>query len=396
MSDGLVSVIIPVYNRENTIKRAVDSVLCQTYPYLEVIVVDDDSTDNTVQILREYTDPRVRLICLKENGGANKARNVGIENSKGEYIAFQDSDDEWLPDKLEQQVRRMRDGGYLACYSAFNFCEGHDIYTIPSDFEDQKKYEDGLGKILAGYNVVDTPTLVIKRRVLLLLENEYFDEHLPRLQDYDFAIRISKVCRMAYINRPLVNAFSTEGSISKNSSNLYRAFGRIIRKHGSFLDIGQVMDILARAEAGIDRPHQMLEDLQALQKSAGLKDIECKDKIFAHISKKLHVQNELLYKQYQLAVDNLQDRKFAIYGAGTVGHEAYHALQKKGLHPASFLVTKCGKEKFIDDVPVLSVDEYSNKDDMVIISIDFEHQIELMNNLTSRSYKQFCIYCKKP
>lgn len=396
MSDGLVSVIIPVYNRENTIKRAVDSVLCQIYSNLELIVVDDGSTDNTVRVVREYTDPRVRLVCLNGNGGANKARNVGIENSKGEYIAFQDSDDEWLPDKLEQQISRMRNDGYLACYSAFNLCDGHDIYTVPGDFENQKKYEDGLGKILAGYNVVGMPTLVIKRKVLSLLENEYFDERLPRLQDYDFAIRISKVCRMAYINRPLVNAFSAEGSISKNSSNLYRAFGRIIQKHGSFLDIEKVMDILIRAEAGIDRPQQLLEDLQALQESTELEDAKCRDKMFMHISKKLYIQNALLYKQYQLAVDNLQDRKFAIYGAGTVGHEVYYALQKKGLHPASFLVTKCGKEKFIDDVPVLSVDEYSNKDDMVIISIDFEHQIELMNNLTSRNYKQFCVYCKKP
>ncbi len=111
MMQRLVSVVIPVYNRENTINRAIDSALSQTYSNVEVIVVDDGSTDKTVSIVKEYDDCRIKLICQKERGGANKARNVGIANSQGEYIAFQDSDDEWLPDKLRSQIEAMQSHG---------------------------------------------------------------------------------------------------------------------------------------------------------------------------------------------------------------------------------------------------------------------------------------------
>lgn len=394
MACELVSVVMPVYNREKTLKRAIDSVLSQTYTNLELIIVDDGSTDNSVKIVEEYDDQRIKLICEKLNGGANKARNIGIANASGEYIAFQDSDDEWVVDKLEIQINKMEDGRYLACFSAFNLCEGQYIYTIPSDFENQEKYESGLGEILAKYNVVDTPTLVIKKETLKLLGNEYFDEQMPRLQDYEFAIRLLKVCRLAYINRPLVNAFRTEGSITTNSSALYVSIGRIIQKHRKFLDLEQFMDAAIRAEVGIDKPLQLIEDLRTLQERTGLNDRECKDRMFMYLSQKLDIQNKILSEQYRLALDNLQDKKFAIYGAGIIGHEAYYTLQKRGLHPACFLVTKYGKDNVIDNIPILSVDDYSNREDMVIISVAAERQVELMDNLLARNYRQFCVYCK--
>lgn len=393
MTDALVSVIMPVYNRENTIRQAIDSVLCQTHYCLELIIVDDGSTDNTLKIVQAYTDGRVRLI-RQQHGGANKARNVGIAHAKGEYIAFQDSDDEWMADKLDVQLMRLQREGYQACYGAITFYDGHSVYTVPGDFEDQEKYEAGLGKVLAEYNVVGTPALMIKREVLELLGDEYFDERMPRLQDYEFAIRLLKVCRLAYINRPLVNAFRTEGSITTNSSALYVSIGRIIQKHREFLDLEQFMDAAIRAEVGIDKPLQLIEDLRTLQERTGLNDRECKDRMFMYLSQKLDIQNKILSEQYRLAVDNLQDKKFAIYGAGMIGHEAYYTLQKRGLHPACFLVTKYGKDKVIDNIPILSVDDYSNREDMVIISVAAERQVELMDNLIARNYRQFCVYCK--
>lgn len=393
MTGALVSVIMPVYNRENTIRQAIDSVLCQTYSSLELIIVDDGSTDNTLEIVQAYTDRRVRLI-RQAHGGANKARNMGIAHARGEYIAFQDSDDEWLADKLDTQIMRLELQGCLACYSAVTFYEEYSIYTVPGDYQNQDKYEAGLGKILAEYNVVATPTLIIKREVLALLGDEYFDEQLPRLQDYEFAIRLINVCRVAYVNRSLVNAFRTKGSITTNTDALYTSIGRIIQKHRSFLSTEQVIDTIIRAEAGLDKPRQLIANLQMLQEKAGLKDDECKDRMFIYLSRKLDTLNQLLSRQYRLAVDNLQDKKFSIYGAGMVGHEVYYSLKKKGLSPACFLVTKCEGEKFIDDIPVLSIDECTNREDMVIISIASEHQVELMDNLIARNYRQFCVYCK--
>lgn len=396
MVDALVSVIIPVYNRENTIKRAIDSVLCQTYTNLELIIVDDGSTDNTVKVVKEYTDQRIKLICQRKNGGANKARNIGIASAKGEYIAFQDSDDEWIADKLVTQIRAMAKGDYLACYSAYNLHERYFIHTIPDDFENQIKYETALGKILTKYNVIGTPTLVVKREALMLLENEYFDEQMIRLQDYEFAIRLHKICRIAYVNRPLVNAFRTADSITTNSSVLYASAGRIIKKHKDFLDMERFIEAVIGAEAGVKEPQKLVDDLNTLQISAGLIDKECKDRMFMRICRKYNIQNNLLFRQYQLAVERLQDRKFSIYGAGKIGKEVYYGLKRRGLRPFCFLVTKCDEEqRFIDDIPIFSIDDYQNKEDMVIISITADHQAELMENLITRNYQQFCVYHKE-
>lgn len=97
----MISVIIPVYNRENTIRRSVLSVLNQSVSNIEVLVVDDCSNDNTINILKKLKDSRLKIIELEKNRGANFARNIGIDLAIGDYISFQDSDDFWLPTKLE-------------------------------------------------------------------------------------------------------------------------------------------------------------------------------------------------------------------------------------------------------------------------------------------------------
>ena len=101
-----VSIIIPTYNRAHLIDRSIQSVLNQTYQDFELIVVDDGSTDNTEDIIRQFQekDKRIKYIKHDKNKGGSAARNTGIKNSRGEYIAFQDSDDEWFPEKLEKQI----------------------------------------------------------------------------------------------------------------------------------------------------------------------------------------------------------------------------------------------------------------------------------------------------
>ena len=101
----LVSVVIPIYNREKTIIRAINSVLSQTYTNVEVIVVDDCSEDNSVRVVKQLESFKIRIIELSENHGAAYARNVGIKASNGYYIAFLDSDDEWFGDKNAQRYK---------------------------------------------------------------------------------------------------------------------------------------------------------------------------------------------------------------------------------------------------------------------------------------------------
>src|SRR5690554_6000603 len=111
-STPLVSVITPSYNSLSFIKETINSVRIQSYSNWEMIIVDDNSKDNSAHVIKEYTknDQRIKIISLTQNGGAARARNIAIKESKGDYIAFLDSDDLWLPSKLEEQVAFMQKG----------------------------------------------------------------------------------------------------------------------------------------------------------------------------------------------------------------------------------------------------------------------------------------------
>lgn len=119
--EDLVSIITPCHNSSDFISQAIDSVLAQTYGNWEMIIVDDCSTDNTVEIVEEYLkkDSRIRLIRLGKNRSPAVARNRGIEEARGRYIAFLDSDDIWLPEKLEKQIAFMRENDVNLCYASY-------------------------------------------------------------------------------------------------------------------------------------------------------------------------------------------------------------------------------------------------------------------------------------
>ena len=121
-----VSIIIPTYNREQLLGRAIKSVLAQTYQDFELIIVDDGSTDNTERLVKSFNSEKTRYIRHRKNKGPAAARNTGIRSAKGDYIAFQDSDDEWMPEKLEKQMRAFTTAPpevgvvYTSYYSTIN------------------------------------------------------------------------------------------------------------------------------------------------------------------------------------------------------------------------------------------------------------------------------------
>lgn len=219
----MVSVIIPSYNREKTIERAVMSVLNQTYKDLELIVVDDCSKDNTVEVLKSIKDDRFKIIELEKNSGACVARNVGIENAQGDYIAFQDSDDEWLLDKLEKQMAIFEKVKVDLVFCAFNrFGLGEDL-TYP-------ELPEGIveRKVLLEDSRISTQTLIGKKECF---ENVKFDPEMPRLQDYDITIRLSKKYSIYFVNEPLVNMYVQNDSISISKNKMIRAETIIFSKY---------------------------------------------------------------------------------------------------------------------------------------------------------------------
>jgi len=241
-----VSVIIPTYNRAHLVGRAIQSVLDQTYQDFELIVVDDGSTDNTEEIVRRFDDERIRYIRLNENSGSPAApTNTGIKTARGEYIAVQDSDDEWLPGKLDKQMKvfenvspkvgivytdmwRVREDGKKEYQ--------HSPRIMP---EDGIVYEEALGYRLAG---IGTQTVVIRKECFE--KAGLFDEKLPMYIDTELLIRMSKYYYFYHIEEPLVNYFATAGSIVSSTKATITARKLILEKH--FEDIKKNKKLLAR------------------------------------------------------------------------------------------------------------------------------------------------------
>ena len=212
-----VSVIIPTYNRAHLLGRAIESVVGQTYKDFELIVVDDGSTDDTEKVVGNFKDERIRYISLEKNMGAGVARNRGIEASRGKYIAFQDSDDEWLAEKLEKQTRVFNtassDVGYAYTDMWYVFRDGKKRYWhSPATSKGQIINEKNLDYQVHRLGIVTT---MIKKRCFEKIG--VFDERFPRFIDLEFFVRLAKHFNSCHIREPLVKFhYQTDGISSNN------------------------------------------------------------------------------------------------------------------------------------------------------------------------------------
>ena len=224
-----VSVVIPTYNREHLIGKSIQSVLDQTYKDFEIIVVDDGSSDNTKEVIKSFADARIRYVRHQQNKGGNAARNTGIELSRGEYIAFQDSDDEWLPEKLEKQMKvfgsALADVGVV--YTRYWKIENDE--KIDTQFSWVKQKEGNIHKELLKGNFVTTSSMVVRKECFE--KAGVFDERLPRAQEWELVIRFSKYYNFECIDEPLLISYCTPDSISANDKALIDALLIIIQKH---------------------------------------------------------------------------------------------------------------------------------------------------------------------
>ena len=227
-----VSVIIPTYNRARVLRRGVESVLAQTYQDFEVIVVDDASSDDTQDVLLKITDPRLRLIRHETNRGATAARNSGIEVATGVFVAFQDSDDEWLPEKLAKQMALFQaNPSASVVYSGMLrneadgtvYIPGPQIRTREGDLLDSLLYE----------NFVGTPSMVVRRECLE--ETGGFLEDLPRFQDWELVIRLAKRYPLHLVDEPLVIVHATPENISSDPGAGAVALEMILDRHHAII-----------------------------------------------------------------------------------------------------------------------------------------------------------------
>lgn len=226
----LVSVVIPTYNRAYCIKIAIESVLVQDYEKMEIIVVDDASTDNTEEVIQSINDSRIRYIRNKENCGAAASRNRGIGMAKGVYIAFQDSDDIWQEGKLKKQIELIQKKNYGMVYAGFEQkCVNGGKIRIPRDDMPQEMLSGEVYPYLLSESYIGTPTMVIQKEILKEING--FDENMKNYEDYDLALRIAKNYKIGYINEVLIKSETSENSIDGNIIQGIISSAYLLRKY---------------------------------------------------------------------------------------------------------------------------------------------------------------------
>jgi glycosyltransferase involved in cell wall biosynthesis len=248
MTRPAVSVVLPTYDRAWCLPRSIESVLRQTYEAFELIVVDDGSRDETQRVVAGFADRRVRYVRLPRNCGAGAARNAGVRRASGGLLAFQDSDDEWLPAKLERHLREIE-----TC--------GPDVAVVYSDM--QRIRRDGT----VGYHrsptltpgvLIDPATRTYQAYKLgiqsAVLRRECFeavggfDEVLPALEDLELFIRLSRRYRLRHLQEALVRYHETDG-LSSNMAAKAIARRRLLDLYESELLLEDPAFVAREAEA---------------------------------------------------------------------------------------------------------------------------------------------------
>src|SRR3982750_2709806 len=238
---AMIAVLLPVHNRADVLPRAIESVLAQTLQEFELVVVDDGSTDNSVAVAKSFADERVKVIELRQNRGGNAARNAGVRAATAPLIAFLDSDDVYLPQKLERVVEE--------------FQRRPELELLVDSFI---KIQPSGARVVRKNPVIDhsrtfrralfirqlwkaTPSISVRRSTML---GVMFDETLRRLQDFDFLIRGSQVANCASTGAVLWEKYWDANAISIQD-NMIAANVELVHRHPEYLSVREYRPGLA-------------------------------------------------------------------------------------------------------------------------------------------------------
>ena len=229
MAEVPVSVILPTYNRVGLLERAVRCVLEQEYRDLELIIVDDASSDGTPELVGrlEEEDRRLTFVRLQERRGAAAARNVGVAHSRGAVLGFQDSDDVWAPEKLGLQMEKLRESppDVAVVYCPVMKLWGVNRQRVPEDLPTPEGF---LLRLLEG-NFISTSAALVRREAFEASGG--FDESLPRLQDWELWIRLAQQHEFVGVDRTLAVVEVQPDSISRDPRAYREALALIVEKH---------------------------------------------------------------------------------------------------------------------------------------------------------------------
>ncbi len=232
----LVSIVIPVFNNEEHILRALDSVSGQSYKNFEVVLVNDGSHDNSVDRARDFHDnhKEINLTIIEQtNNGAGSARNTGIRLCKGEFVSFLDADDWWLPGKLEKVVNLFKDeaNADLVCHDEIMV----DVHGVKNLIDHKKKYVEKNNTFVSMYygNFLSPSAVTVKKKSLL--KTNLFDEKLETAEEYDLWLQLAKFVKIEFINEPLGYFFDNPNGLSQNLEKRIVFESLILKRYASYL-----------------------------------------------------------------------------------------------------------------------------------------------------------------
>lgn len=230
----LISIIIPAYNAEHYIEKAINSALNQSYQNFEIIVVNDGSQDSTEAVVCKFSDTRIHIIS-QTNGGMSSARNTGLRAATGDFIAFLDSDDYWLPKKLEKQLALLQQNPHLG------FCSTQTrVETPEGDFVNDWTCPainiSTLHSIMSETASIAGSASSVLVRKELQLKAGFFDESLTGLEDTDMWIRFSAISEYCCIPETLTVILKRSNSVSRSLSNMRNSGLVVLKKNKHLLD----------------------------------------------------------------------------------------------------------------------------------------------------------------
>lgn len=236
-----ITIVIPVYNRSILIQHALDSVLKQTFSNFEIIIIDDGSTDDLEEVLKLYSDPRLRIIKHLKNQGAAAARNTAIKSARGSLIAFLDSDDKWCSTKLEKQLNhfeclRQSDKNIMGSFTWFFLHRQNGLLELRRfpKINNWNKY------FLLGCFISPGSTLLVDKKVFE--DIGFYDESLSRLEDWDWLFRFSKKFNLSVCEIPLSHIYQGE---TPSYQSVLSAFQKIFQKHKKDLSFHEKITLIS-------------------------------------------------------------------------------------------------------------------------------------------------------
>lgn len=339
----IFTVIIPTYNREFFLKRTVDSILAQTFKDLELIIVDDGSTDNTKKLIDSYEDNRI-IYFYKENGGQNSAVNVGLQNARGEYIAFCDSDDTWMPEKLEKCMERYQEDKEIkVVYSLTGVIKTENgvqkVDAIRDDSCEGWCYKEVIEQ---GY--LTSPSFLTCKRecfdVIGLLPTDVF-----LCQDDDLCFRLCKHFKVGLVKEILgIYNFDASNRIMSKKKRCADDYVKFLDKWSNEIVEVCGIDLLVKRYRRASWNYMEIDEVD-LAKDTYCRACElkgsCLEEIRGKIAHELHVKQEII-----------------IYGTGDWGKKIYSMLKMIGFCKFIFAVTYPQQaEDILYEIPIRGIDK---------------------------------------